>query len=73
MIFTVELIRDGKAVERAEVQADDVVAAAKTWGLVTIPFGDEPDIGEWIRVTHADGSTMSWFEPDRDEIEGAIG
>jgi D-serine deaminase-like pyridoxal phosphate-dependent protein len=63
--YTVELIRDGKAVERAEVQADDVVAAAKTWGPVTIPFGAEPDIGQWIRVTHPDGCTTTWFEADQ--------
>ncbi len=61
--FTVELIRDGGAVKRAEVQAENAVEAAKMWGPVTIPFGDEPDIGEWIRVTHPNGTT-NWFEAD---------
>ncbi|MBZ9857478.1 hypothetical protein LB566_27200 [Mesorhizobium sp. CA13] len=64
-VFTVELMRDGKAVQRAEVQADNAVEAAKTWGAVTIPFAEEPQFGEWIRVTHPDGITTTWFEVDR--------
>ncbi|PBB24093.1 hypothetical protein CK228_24710 [Mesorhizobium sp. WSM4312] len=63
--FTVELICDGKAVKRAVILAENVVEAAKVWGPVTIPFGDEPDMGEWIRVTHPGGSTTTWFEQDR--------
>ncbi|BCG83834.1 hypothetical protein [Mesorhizobium sp. 113-3-3] len=63
--FTVELVRDGKAVKRAAITAENVVEAAKIWGSVTIPFGDEPDMGEWIRVTHPDDSTTAWFELDR--------
>ncbi|MGY3330136.1 hypothetical protein ACVILI_003153 [Mesorhizobium sp. USDA 4775] len=62
--FTVELVRDGKAMNSAGVQAENAVEAAKTWGPVTIPFGDEPDMGEWIRVTHPDGTT-NWFEADK--------
>ncbi|RUX26458.1 hypothetical protein EOA13_23415 [Mesorhizobium sp. M7A.F.Ca.US.011.01.1.1] len=60
--FTVELIRDGRVVERAEIQAENVVEAAKMWGPVTIPYAEEPDIGGWIRVTHPDGNTTTWFE-----------
>ncbi|MBZ9982531.1 MULTISPECIES: hypothetical protein [unclassified Mesorhizobium] len=63
--FIVELIRDGKAVERAEIQAENDVEAAKTRGPITIPYGEEPQTGEWIRVTHPDGITTTWFEPDR--------
>lgn len=61
--FAVELIRDGKTVKRAEVQAENAVVAGETWGPVTIPYREEPDIGEWIRVTHPDGNTTNWFEP----------
>ncbi|RNJ41427.1 hypothetical protein B5V01_20985 [Mesorhizobium erdmanii] len=64
LTFTVELIRDGKAVKRAECQAVNAVEAAKTWGPVTIPYGEEPEIGEWVRVRHPNGSTTNWFEPD---------
>ncbi|MBZ9973523.1 hypothetical protein LB517_28235 [Mesorhizobium sp. BR1-1-12] len=63
--FIVELMRDGKAVERAEVRAGNVVEAAKTRGPITIPCREEPQTGEWIRVTHPDGITTTWFEADR--------
>jgi hypothetical protein len=63
--YTVELIRDGKALQRAEVVGENVVEAATIWGPITIPFGEEPDTGEWIRVTHPDGCTTTWFEMDR--------
>lgn len=67
-VYKVEWIRDGTAVQRAEVQADNAVEAAKTWGAVTIPFAEEPQFGEWIRVTHPDGCTTTWFETEkRDE------
>ncbi|QKC90585.1 hypothetical protein EB230_20885 [Mesorhizobium sp. NZP2234] len=59
--YTVELIRDCNAVRRADFEAENVVEAATIWGPVTIP----PDTGEWIRVTHPDGCTTTWFEMDR--------
>lgn len=63
--FIVELMRDSEAVERAEVRAENVVEAAKTRGPITIPYGDEPQTGEWIRVTHPGGIATTWFEADR--------
>lgn len=39
MKFTVEMMRDGKAVQRAEVQAGSDVEAAKVGGPVKVPLG----------------------------------
>lgn len=63
MNYAVELMRDGKAVKRAEVQGSEL-DAAKTWGPVTAPNGSEPIKGEWIRVTHLASGRTSWFEGD---------
>lgn len=49
--YTVEMMRDGKAVRRVEVQGSEA-EAAKVWGPVTDGLGREPETGLWIRVTH---------------------
>lgn len=50
--FKVEIMRDGKAVRRADVQGGSDVYAAKTSGPVKNGLGREPETGEWIRITH---------------------
>jgi hypothetical protein len=65
MNYTVELMRDGKVVTRVDLDASNEVEAAKIWGPVFIPFGQEPETGEWIRVTHLASGRTSWFEPDQ--------
>lgn len=60
--FSVELIRDGRAVKRTEVQASSDVEAAKTWGPVKDGLGREP-AGEFVRVTHIASGRTSWFQP----------
>ncbi|MER8615954.1 hypothetical protein NKG99_03735 [Mesorhizobium sp. M1409] len=62
-IYTVELMKNGKAVKRTEAQGSDV-EAAKVWGPVRIPLGPEPPEGEWIRVTHLASGRTSWFLPE---------
>lgn len=62
MKFTVEMMRDGKAVQRAEVQAGSDVEAAKVWGAVKVPLGREPTKGKWLRVTHQASGRTSWLE-----------
>jgi hypothetical protein len=57
--FTVELLRDGKAIRRTEVQAGSDVEAANAWGPVKIPTGREPTSGQWVRVTQV--VRTSWF------------
>ncbi|RVD64097.1 hypothetical protein [Mesorhizobium sp. M7A.F.Ca.ET.027.03.2.1] len=59
--FTVEMMRDGRAVKRAEVQAGSDVEAAKVWGQVKVPLGREAETGEWVRVTHLTSGRTSWF------------
>lgn len=59
--YTVEWMREGKAVKRAEVQAGSDVEAAKTRGQVKDGLGREPISGEWIRVTHFASGRTSWF------------
>lgn len=60
--FKIEMMRDGVAVKRVEVQAGSDVDAAKTLGTVTIPRGREPTAGEWLRVTHLASGRTSWFQ-----------
>ncbi|KRB22667.1 hypothetical protein ASE05_15900 [Mesorhizobium sp. Root172] len=61
MGYTVEMMRDGKAIRHAEVQASSDAEAAKTFGPVKDGLGREPMSGEWIRVTQA-GVRTSWFK-----------
>lgn len=63
MKFQVELISDGRAVRRTEVQAGSDVEAAKTWGPVKDGLGREPTSGEVVRVTHIASGRTSWFRP----------
>lgn len=66
--YSVEMMRDGKAVKRAEVQSGSDAEAAAIWGPVKDGLGREPTSGEWIRVTQA-GVRSSWFRlaESRDE------
>jgi hypothetical protein len=60
--YTVEAVRDGKAIRRTEVQAGSDVEAANVWGPVKVPTGREPTSGEWLRVTQV--SRTSWFQTE---------
>jgi hypothetical protein len=62
-MFTVELMRDGRAVKRADVSAGSDVEAAKAWGPVKAGLGREPPRGDFIRVTHQASGRTSWFLP----------
>ncbi|MER8806014.1 hypothetical protein [Mesorhizobium australicum] len=61
MIFTVELMRDGVAVTRREVQAEAFDEAAATLGPINTGLGREPASGEWIRVTQVVSGRTNWF------------
>lgn len=60
--YTVEFIRDGKAVKNTEVQSDSMAEAAATWGPVKDGLGREPVDQDFIRVTHFASGRTSWFK-----------
>jgi len=59
--YTVELIRDGKTVRRAELHSGSMAEAAKTWGPLKDGLGREPTNQDFIRVTHFASGRTSWF------------
>ncbi|TGV61131.1 hypothetical protein EN784_01655 [bacterium M00.F.Ca.ET.141.01.1.1] len=61
MIFTVETMRDGVAVNRTELQAETFDEAAATLGPVTAGLGREPASGDWTRVTQFVSGRTNWF------------
>ncbi|MBZ9719090.1 hypothetical protein LB519_14675 [Mesorhizobium sp. AD1-1] len=65
MVFTVETMRDGKALKRAEVQAETFDEAAATVGPFTAGSGREPASGEWIRVTQFVSGRTNWFRVEQ--------
>lgn len=61
-MFTVEFMRDGRAIRRAEIQAGSDAEAAKFWGPVKDGLGREPKDIDFIRVTHLASGRTSWFK-----------
>ncbi|MBZ9852782.1 hypothetical protein LB566_03165 [Mesorhizobium sp. CA13] len=59
--YTVETMRDGKAVTRIDVQAGSMVEAAETLGPVKSGLDREPTSGEWVRVTEFVSGRTNWF------------